>query len=159
MTCHGLKEHPNNNNNRTIANTNTSHPWKISSAGSIQTSHHCCHWAFEWSGSLAPTPAPTTGGSVFHPSLSVASKTLSAFVLFPVTDTGIKQLDPTKHGHAWSVPWNTGGCADKLVSFDLNKAQEACRTLQGTRNFSSFQGAPREHQTRRNERRKQGFVQ
>jgi tRNA pseudouridine38-40 synthase len=94
---------------------------------------------------IAPTPTTTT--LVFHPSISVISKTY--VYTFAATDTQKNLLDPTARRIQWNVAGNE--------FFDLEKAQEACRILQGTHNFSAFQGAPRGSSDREKRQREDGI--
>ena len=66
----------------------------------------------------------------FHPSLTAKSKTYCYRFSVGVIH------DPTLQWVVWHVPTTNG-------SIDVNKIQKGCQILEGTHDFSAFQGAPR----------------
>lgn len=94
---------------------------------------------------IAPTPssvrelANSTSLAVFHPSLSTVTKTyVYAFSIGSNKDTSLSIVDPTARRWVWHIPTATA-----QPPLDIHKMEEACRILQGTHDFSAFQGAPR----------------
>ena len=76
---------------------------------------------------------------VFHPSLSTVTKTyMYTFSIGNSNDIP----DPTARRWVWHIPATTSQCQDQPV-LDMDKVRQACSILQGTHDFSSFQGAPR----------------
>ena len=87
---------------------------------------------------IAPTPtiAGNFTNSAFHPSLSAVSKTYVYTFSVNTNDNGIGTVpDPTMRRWVWNTP-NTKN------DFNLEAVHEACSILQGTHDFSAFQGAP-----------------
>lgn len=76
--------------------------------------------------------APPPSTKLFHPSISALTKTY----VYKYVVSGSRQLDPIYRRSAWNVPSSSG-------EIDLDRVQHSCYLLQGTHNFSSFQGAPR----------------
>ena len=76
---------------------------------------------------------------VFHPSLSTVTKTyVYTFSIGNSNDVP----DPTARRWVWHIPATNSQCQDQ-PALDMDKVQEACSILQGTHDFSSFQGAAR----------------
>lgn len=74
--------------------------------------------------------------TVFHPTLSAIAKT---YVYTFSVSTRLSVPDPTTR--RWV--WHTKTARNQAKEFDIEKANQACQMLQGTHNFSAFQGAPR----------------
>ena len=93
---------------------------------------------------IAPIPS-VESPAVFHPSLSTVTKTyVYAFSIGSCDDNTRFIPDPTARRWVWHTPTNGGGREfQSQHGLDMEKMEEACRILQGTHDFSSFQGAPR----------------
>ena len=81
-------------------------------------------------------PIPNVEHGVFHPSLSTVSKTY--VYTFSIGTRG-NIPDPTSRRWVWHIP----ASSTQHQPLDLGRMQEACSIIQGTHDFSSFQGAPR----------------